>query len=860
VREREDAKLGLSWKKKGFSEKKERIIDGVREDMIAGAFNRVQLEAGNVEMVLRKGDRLVSANGKTEPDDITDALKAQTVTLLFERIITEQAASEKCARKPAPEQNVPSNEEQIVAAQEQPPQPEATPQQQQRPEAEQPLATAAVEAPEPSQTNVAEQLNTEDVATKADTQPTPLPAGPEQLQANDAIFIFTQQEGGTADETRIPSEAPADAECNNDTSTQAQVPTDTLVQAPVIAPTAADSMSNEVVVEAASEVPAAALVGAPEVVPTALSMSNEEMASEAPTFEAPAQVEGISQDEAIDDSVEASLFSKFEEEEPQEEVLMVVTRTEEAEISFMRDWRDGEVSRPPSPAAPPPAAAVEVLVTNPEVAQASVTESDHPNSTEMSFMDAWNREESASEVFLAPRRESVQLEDSLQATLSAPSVDSAGIADFFTFTSLQAALDLEVGAPSALSEVEQEVLVQEEVEQERLEQEAFEACFEQLVREEIGEGSAPELPPLPELLSQQLLSPTAAEAIPAIRIDVRGPQEAKEPPALIDAEALMTEALIAAFEQEEQALQSQKEEAIMEADQPQPTANGEGQDALPVRQDAADAQAEEVSRPAVPFKKLLEELEAPDAPVNVATNAEVAAVTGAAVEPTKQLSLLQLLEQKRTTSDQAQLEAIMMVFEQALSDGAHENLPPGIETPLMTASAHADVDAVTLLLKWRANPNVSDRKGVVPLHMAICTGTSAVADLLVRNGAEVNKPDRHGQTPLFFAPSVEMCNQLLEARADINVRNHKGQSALHLAAYAGYNDVVAWLIDRMRPSVVHAKDKHGRSAAYCASRDPNLEDTVRMMVAKGADTARPNRRGKLAAESWEIPSQPVARS
>ena len=50
--------------------------------------------------------------------------------------------------------------------------------------------------------------------------------------------------------------------------------------------------------------------------------------------------------------------------------------------------------------------------------------------------------------------------------------------------------------------------------------------------------------------------------------------------------------------------------------------------------------------------------------------------------------------------------------------------------------------------------------------------------------AQVDASDRHGQTPLFFAPTREMCKLLMENRADVNRVNAKGQTALHLAGMA----------------------------------------------------------------------------
>ena len=45
--------------------------------------------------------------------------------------------------------------------------------------------------------------------------------------------------------------------------------------------------------------------------------------------------------------------------------------------------------------------------------------------------------------------------------------------------------------------------------------------------------------------------------------------------------------------------------------------------------------------------------------------------------------------------------------------------------------------------------------------------------------------DRHGSTPMFFVPTAEACDELMKAKANLNVLNKKGESAIHTAAHAG---------------------------------------------------------------------------
>jgi len=176
------------------------------------------------------------------------------------------------------------------------------------------------------------------------------------------------------------------------------------------------------------------------------------------------------------------------------------------------------------------------------------------------------------------------------------------------------------------------------------------------------------------------------------------------------------------------------------------------------------------------------------------------------------------------------------------------NTLKGMVTPLMAAVQAQHAELVGLLLHYKADPDMHDPKGVSPLHMAAFDGMQPIVQHLLDARANVDARDRHGQTPLFFAPHRSACSQLGEARADVNVLNYKGQSALHLAAHAGLNDAVLWLADHMRPEVINTQDKHGRTAVYCAAHS-NLKSTIMLLQEHGADvTLRPHKYRNQAAK------------
>ncbi len=84
------------------------------------------------------------------------------------------------------------------------------------------------------------------------------------------------------------------------------------------------------------------------------------------------------------------------------------------------------------------------------------------------------------------------------------------------------------------------------------------------------------------------------------------------------------------------------------------------------------------------------------------------------------------------------------------------------------------------------NVDVVDRQGRTPLHVAVQLGHTAIAELLLSKGADVNRPVDSGQhpTPLHLAAArgdVEMIRLLLRCHADLNLKTTDGLTPRQLA-------------------------------------------------------------------------------
>ncbi|TBR13567.1 MAG: hypothetical protein EPO46_02415 [Lysobacter sp.] len=140
-------------------------------------------------------------------------------------------------------------------------------------------------------------------------------------------------------------------------------------------------------------------------------------------------------------------------------------------------------------------------------------------------------------------------------------------------------------------------------------------------------------------------------------------------------------------------------------------------------------------------------------------------------------------------------EAVMTL----LSNGADPRLRDGEgNTALHFAARSTDPGVAALLRDAAAELEAVNRDGLAPLGMACAAGNWRVARFLLERGA---KPEPAGGQPALLAAAGSEDDDpagvvlLLKSKARVDARDAKGRTALHVAAHAGHETIVATLIE-----------------------------------------------------------------
>jgi len=114
----------------------------------------------------------------------------------------------------------------------------------------------------------------------------------------------------------------------------------------------------------------------------------------------------------------------------------------------------------------------------------------------------------------------------------------------------------------------------------------------------------------------------------------------------------------------------------------------------------------------------------------------------------------------------------------------------------------------------KPNAKLTAEKPKVDLPAAVISGNLEIVKQHIEAGTNINTKDQlSGSTPLITAITfgkTDIAKTLIDANADLTVKNNEGATALHIAAFFGRIEIVQMLIDANADKTV--KNNFGATA------------------------------------------------
>lgn len=160
-------------------------------------------------------------------------------------------------------------------------------------------------------------------------------------------------------------------------------------------------------------------------------------------------------------------------------------------------------------------------------------------------------------------------------------------------------------------------------------------------------------------------------------------------------------------------------------------------------------------------------------------------------------------------------------------------------TALFVACLFGKNEVVNILLERNADCLLCDKIGQSPLLVASRERYDEIVKTLLNHGADVYQCDNNGNSPLLVASSVSQLStsQLLSRNmTNISKPNKLGQTSVFFASMNGREDVLKYLLS-FQSEFLSTPDHEGRSPLFIACMKGHL-NVVELLLKRGADVTQ----------------------
>lgn len=179
-------------------------------------------------------------------------------------------------------------------------------------------------------------------------------------------------------------------------------------------------------------------------------------------------------------------------------------------------------------------------------------------------------------------------------------------------------------------------------------------------------------------------------------------------------------------------------------------------------------------------------------------------------------------------------------------------------TSLSMAAWSGNADAVSVLLKNNANPEIAIRdkeRNFTAAHLAAGENHVSVMQVLIKHKPSLkNIEDNHGSTPAFDAAklgNIEVLEVLINEKIDLNKKNDDGETLAHIAAEHGHTNVIELLAkhsaklnepmnDGRTPAIVAAEEGHINILEALEKNGVNLKSAANSLLKHAASSNQIN--------------------